>query len=209
MRSHDHRRTAVASHRLRPREEYRYDDDYNGEVVAECKREDLNSFLGLHYPSTDIPAQARAVYEKSWLRLSLGRRLHARTAGSDHRPGERHAAGPHARDAAQRLAHPHRVPAEHGCARVDVDLVTAGRAAVGAHRLPPLRRSASAAVRHPRGGKSSSVSTLSLRLVDRAEDDQVAQGGDADAVLAKLSRRHAERQRTVRRRSSERPICSI
>ncbi|MET0896735.1 MAG: SpoIIE family protein phosphatase [Mycobacterium sp.] len=48
---------------------YRYDTDYNGEVVAEAKREDLNSFLGLHYPSTDIPAQARALYEKSWLRL--------------------------------------------------------------------------------------------------------------------------------------------
>lgn len=48
---------------------YRYDRDYNGEVVAECKREDLNSFLGLHYPASDIPAQARAMYEKSWLRL--------------------------------------------------------------------------------------------------------------------------------------------
>jgi hypothetical protein len=48
---------------------YRYDRDYNGEVVAECKRDDLNSFLGLHYPASDIPAQARAMYEKSWLRL--------------------------------------------------------------------------------------------------------------------------------------------
>jgi chemotaxis family two-component system sensor kinase Cph1 len=48
---------------------YRYDEHYNGEVVAESKREDLNSFLGLHYPSTDIPAQARALYEKNWLRL--------------------------------------------------------------------------------------------------------------------------------------------
>jgi two-component system, chemotaxis family, sensor kinase Cph1 len=48
---------------------YRYDEDYNGEVVAESKREDLNSFLGLHYPASDIPAQARALYEKNWLRL--------------------------------------------------------------------------------------------------------------------------------------------
>ncbi len=48
---------------------YRYDEDYNGEVVAECKRADLNSFLGLHYPSTDIPLQARALYEKNRLRL--------------------------------------------------------------------------------------------------------------------------------------------
>ncbi|OBK30563.1 histidine kinase [Mycobacterium asiaticum] len=48
---------------------YRYDAQYNGEVVAEAKREDLNSFLGLHYPASDIPAQARALYEKNWIRL--------------------------------------------------------------------------------------------------------------------------------------------
>ncbi|MHA7134446.1 SpoIIE family protein phosphatase [Oerskovia turbata] len=48
---------------------YRFDPDYNGEVVAEAKRADLNSFLGLHYPATDIPRQARALYEKNWIRL--------------------------------------------------------------------------------------------------------------------------------------------
>jgi light-regulated signal transduction histidine kinase (bacteriophytochrome) len=48
---------------------YRYDEEYNGEVVAEAKRDDLNSFLGLHYPASDIPAQARALYEKNWIRL--------------------------------------------------------------------------------------------------------------------------------------------
>ncbi|TFV85945.1 SpoIIE family protein phosphatase [Blastococcus sp. CT_GayMR16] len=48
---------------------YRYDADYNGEVVAEAKLPELNSFLGLHYPASDIPAQARALYEKNWIRL--------------------------------------------------------------------------------------------------------------------------------------------
>ncbi len=48
---------------------YRFDADHNGEVVAEAKRADLNSFYGLHYPATDIPAQARALYEKNWIRL--------------------------------------------------------------------------------------------------------------------------------------------
>ena len=48
---------------------YRYDAEYNGEVVAEAKAEQLNSFLGLHYPASDIPAQARALYEKNWIRL--------------------------------------------------------------------------------------------------------------------------------------------
>jgi len=48
---------------------YRFDAHYNGEVVAEARRDDLNSFLGLHYPASDIPPQARALYEKNWIRL--------------------------------------------------------------------------------------------------------------------------------------------
>ncbi|MFC8921270.1 SpoIIE family protein phosphatase [Cellulosimicrobium sp. NPDC057127] len=48
---------------------YRFDAEYNGEVVAEARREDLNSFQGLHYPASDIPPQARALYEKNWIRL--------------------------------------------------------------------------------------------------------------------------------------------
>lgn len=48
---------------------YRYDADHNGEVVAEARLPELNSFLGLHYPASDIPAQARALYEKNWIRL--------------------------------------------------------------------------------------------------------------------------------------------
>ncbi|WP_418275336.1 SpoIIE family protein phosphatase [Isoptericola jiangsuensis] len=48
---------------------YRFDADHNGEVVAEAMRADLNSFLGLHYPASDIPPQARALYEKNWIRL--------------------------------------------------------------------------------------------------------------------------------------------
>lgn len=48
---------------------YRFDPDWNGEVVAEERREDLNPFLGLHYPATDIPAQARRLYTVNWTRL--------------------------------------------------------------------------------------------------------------------------------------------
>lgn len=48
---------------------YRFDKDYNGEVFAESCRNDLESFLGLHYPHTDIPAQARELYLKNLLRL--------------------------------------------------------------------------------------------------------------------------------------------
>jgi light-regulated signal transduction histidine kinase (bacteriophytochrome) len=48
---------------------YRYDADWNGEVVAEARAEHVDSFLGLHFPASDIPAQARALYEKNWVRL--------------------------------------------------------------------------------------------------------------------------------------------
>ncbi|HET9944250.1 MAG TPA: GAF domain-containing protein, partial [Actinomycetes bacterium] len=48
---------------------YRFDQEWNGEVVAEDRLESLNSFLGLRYPSTDIPAQARELYKRNWLRL--------------------------------------------------------------------------------------------------------------------------------------------
>lgn len=48
---------------------YHFDKDYNGEVIAESKREDLEAFLGLHYPHTDIPPQARELYIKNQLRI--------------------------------------------------------------------------------------------------------------------------------------------
>ncbi|WP_205472951.1 SpoIIE family protein phosphatase [Nocardioides sp. SYSU D00038] len=48
---------------------YRFDRHWNGEVVAEQKRDDLDSFLGLHYPASDIPAQARRLYTLNWTRL--------------------------------------------------------------------------------------------------------------------------------------------
>lgn len=48
---------------------YRFDSDWNGEVVAESKREDLESFFGWHYPASDIPAQARRLYTVNWLRF--------------------------------------------------------------------------------------------------------------------------------------------
>jgi chemotaxis family two-component system sensor kinase Cph1 len=48
---------------------YRFAADESGEVVAEAKRDDLDSLLGLHYPASDIPQQARAMYLKNWLRF--------------------------------------------------------------------------------------------------------------------------------------------
>ena len=43
--------------------------DGSGKVVVEDKEDHLDSFLELHYPASDIPQQAQALYKRSWLRL--------------------------------------------------------------------------------------------------------------------------------------------
>ncbi|SEU26965.1 ATP-binding protein [Stigmatella erecta] len=48
---------------------YRFDADWHGEVLAESKREGMDGFLGMHFPATDIPVQARALYTRNPLRL--------------------------------------------------------------------------------------------------------------------------------------------
>ena len=48
---------------------YKFLPDGSGEVKAEALRSGLPPFLGLRYPASDIPAQARALYRKQWLRL--------------------------------------------------------------------------------------------------------------------------------------------
>jgi chemotaxis family two-component system sensor kinase Cph1 len=48
---------------------YRFASDGHGEVVGEAKADHLESFFGLHYPATDIPAQARRLYTLNTLRL--------------------------------------------------------------------------------------------------------------------------------------------
>ncbi|MBW9117799.1 GAF domain-containing protein [Rhizobium cauense] len=48
---------------------YRFDDSGSGEVVAEAARAGIGSFLGLHYPASDIPVQARALYIRNLFRI--------------------------------------------------------------------------------------------------------------------------------------------
>ena len=48
---------------------YKFADNGDGEVVAEAARSGIGSFLGLHYPHTDIPAQARALYKRNLFRI--------------------------------------------------------------------------------------------------------------------------------------------
>lgn len=48
---------------------YRFDQDGSGHVFAESRRDGIGSYLDLHYPASDIPAQARELYRRNWLRL--------------------------------------------------------------------------------------------------------------------------------------------
>lgn len=48
---------------------YRFGKDWHGEVIAEAKNEELEPYLGLHYPASDIPAQARKLYVRNLVRI--------------------------------------------------------------------------------------------------------------------------------------------
>ncbi len=48
---------------------YKFDPDGSGEVVGEACKSGIGSFKGLHYPASDIPQQARALYRRNLLRI--------------------------------------------------------------------------------------------------------------------------------------------
>jgi light-regulated signal transduction histidine kinase (bacteriophytochrome)/CheY-like chemotaxis protein len=48
---------------------YRFAADGVGEVIAEVAKPGMESYLGLHYPASDIPLQARALYLRNSFRI--------------------------------------------------------------------------------------------------------------------------------------------
>lgn len=48
---------------------YRFEPDNSGVIIAEDKKEELESYFNLHYPASDVPQQARKLYYENWLRL--------------------------------------------------------------------------------------------------------------------------------------------
>lgn len=48
---------------------YQFDMDWHGRVVAEARQPHMEAYLGLHFPATDIPAQARRLYLENTIRL--------------------------------------------------------------------------------------------------------------------------------------------
>lgn len=48
---------------------YQFDENWNGDVIAEVMEPGMESYLGLKFPASDIPRQARELYKKSPFRL--------------------------------------------------------------------------------------------------------------------------------------------
>lgn len=48
---------------------YKFHGDEHGEVVAESRREDLEPYIGLHYPATDIPQASRFLFKQNRVRM--------------------------------------------------------------------------------------------------------------------------------------------
>ena len=48
---------------------YRFLSDDSGEVIAEARADDIEPYLGLRFPASDIPPQARALYLRNRLRV--------------------------------------------------------------------------------------------------------------------------------------------
>ncbi|HIK44763.1 MAG TPA: GAF domain-containing protein [Leptolyngbyaceae cyanobacterium M65_K2018_010] len=48
---------------------YKFDEDGHGEVLAEEKLEEMESYLGLHFPESDVPQPARKMFLSNWIRV--------------------------------------------------------------------------------------------------------------------------------------------
>ncbi|XP_024968492.1 phytochrome C [Cynara cardunculus var. scolymus] len=48
---------------------YKFHEDEHGEVIAECRKPELEPYLGLHYPATDIPQASRFLFMKNKVRM--------------------------------------------------------------------------------------------------------------------------------------------
>ena len=187
---------------------YRFDADWNGEVVAEARRDDLNPFLGLHYPATDIPAQARRLYTINPIRLIADIHYAPVPLVPVLDPGT--GAPLDLSHASLRSVSPIHVEylSNMGVtASMSVSIVIDG-AAVGPDRLPPLLRAAPAepggaarlGVRRP-GGLAPHRAPQPRRRPRRRHRDPRA------TARAGAARPHL-RRRTRSRRSASRPPCS-
>ncbi len=48
---------------------YQFDENWNGQVIGEALEQDMEPYLGLRFPASDVPPQVRALYLKNGFRL--------------------------------------------------------------------------------------------------------------------------------------------
>lgn len=48
---------------------YRFEEEGHGQVIAESAAPEMDAYMGLFFPATDIPQQARELYRLNWLRI--------------------------------------------------------------------------------------------------------------------------------------------
>jgi|GEM_PF-301200 len=48
---------------------YRFASSWSGEVVAESRDSEMGTYLGHHFPASDIPSQARVLYQRNLIRV--------------------------------------------------------------------------------------------------------------------------------------------
>ena len=110
---------------------YRFDEDWHGTVLAEDGNGVLPSYLDLRFPASDIPAQARELYRRNRLRI-IPDAGYAPVPVVPALTPDGAAARPQPVGAAQRLAGPPRVHAEHGHLALHVGLDPRRRRSSGA-----------------------------------------------------------------------------
>ena len=176
---------------------YRFDRDWNGEVIAEERRERPQpvprpALPGHRHPGPGPPAVHRQL-DPADRRRRLRRRCRCDPVRD---PGDPRPAGPVALHAAQRLADPPRVPAQHGRHRLDVDLARHRRRAVGPDRLPPLLRARTGRARTPGRRPSSSARWPASRSPSAsAPTPGMRRPADPRSMLARIVGRVAASQR--------------
>ena len=116
---------------------YRFAPDGSGEVIAEAARSGLEPFLGLHYPASDIPRQARILYQRNWLRIIAD--INAKPAVLKSTPTHSAALLDLSMSVLRSVSPIHiEYLQQHGRRRLDVGLDPARGQALGPVRLPSL-----------------------------------------------------------------------
>ena len=147
---------------------YRFDDEWNGEVVAERRADRDLTLPRAALPGLGHPGPGPEALPQQLAPADRRRGLRPGPAGARDQPADRASSRSQPRRAPERLPGAPGVPAQHGGDRVDVGLAHRRRRAVGPDRLPPLPRPAPAVVRDQGRGRVPGADALAEARRDRA-----------------------------------------